>query len=129
MRVRAGAVARRQRRAAGPVIALGARLRRARGLAIGAVVLFRLAGPAEILERELPRQPGERGIVVAHAERRFADDGAGRQRIIELARDIIGGPLIAARLGEPRVGEQGLDRKSTRLNSSHSCAYRMPSSV
>src|SRR3546814_4227943 len=38
-------------------------------------------------------------------------------------RGIADGPLDAPR---PLV-DLGLDRKSTRLNSSHSCAYRMPS--
>src|SRR3546814_7841613 len=37
--------------------------------------------------------------------------------------------LIAEREGSPALDrrELALDRKSTRLNSTHSCAYRMPS--
>src|SRR3546814_13386783 len=53
MRVRAGAVARRQRRAAGPAIALGARPPRAPGPAMGPVGLCRLAAPAQLLSTRL----------------------------------------------------------------------------
>src|SRR3546814_2271259 len=36
--------------------------------------------------------------------------------------------LIVTPGGAVSLAERGQDRKSTRLNSSHSCAYRMPSS-
>src|SRR3546814_7288628 len=44
----------------------------------------------------------------------------------EIDQQQIVAPLIG--LGLPRTGSTALDRKSTRLNSSHSCASRMPSS-
>src|SRR3546814_7488586 len=43
--------------------------------------------------------------------------------------DIPAGDLGRALNSFARQANQELDRKSTRLNSSHSCAYRMPSSA
>src|SRR3546814_9200521 len=108
----------------------------------------------QILERDLTGEPGERGVIVAHAERGFSHDGAGWQRIVELLCDIIGGALVAALIGKPGGGEQRFEpflgierrfcqrarageqrarlsvaareRKSTRRNSRHSCAPPTP---
>src|SRR3546814_9323308 len=99
-------VARRERGAAGPIITLGPRLCRTRGVAIGAIQTGGLGRAMQILERDLTGEPGERGVIVAHAERGFSHDGAGWQRIVELLCDIIGGALVAALIGKPGVGEQ-----------------------
>src|SRR5690606_19375570 len=61
-------VACRKRCAPGPVIALRARLRGTGRIAIGAVEAHRLGGAIEMLECELACKPGERRVVVAHAE-------------------------------------------------------------
>src|SRR3546814_10726700 len=37
--------------------------------------------------------------------------------------------VICVSIAGPALHSLGIDRKSTRLNSSHSCAYRMPSSA
>src|SRR3546814_21102981 len=58
--------------------------------------------------------PGFVGVV-AHLAQRLGDMGGQRW---------IGGRVFIA-----AGGDDALDRKSTRLNSSHSCASRMPSSA
>src|SRR3546814_18407094 len=98
-------VACRERGAAGPVIALGPGLRRTGGVAIGVEQARRLCRTVQILERDLARAPGERGVLVAHAERRFAHPRAGRPCIGELLGDIITGALLAAPLRHPGLGE------------------------
>src|SRR3546814_10772296 len=76
-----------------------------------------LQGPVEVDDRRLgiaPQQVGEAAVIVEH--RGLAVDGertvVGSDRLIPLAGAVV---------------QQ--DRKSTRLNSSHYCASRMPSSA
>src|SRR3546814_12380167 len=73
-------VARRERGAAGPIITLGPRLCRTRGVAIGAIQTGGLGRAMQILERDLTGEPGERGVIVAHAQRGFSHGGAGWPR-------------------------------------------------
>src|SRR3546814_8171067 len=88
------------------------RLQRAKRRVIGAEML-RLA-----VERAVPidPEPGEVG------ERR-RDIGLARAAAVDIVDTEAETPSGAAR------GIVGEDRKSTRLNSSHSCASRMPSSA
>src|SRR3546814_10168899 len=69
------------------------------------------------------------GRIVAQVEDLLAERGVGdTQPARRVAADRLGGPgeaMVRAVAVERR--EPG-DRKSTRLNSSHQCAYRMPSS-
>ena len=109
MRIGRSRVARCERGATRPVKALGARLRRACGFAISAEQSHRLARTAEALVGELAREPCQRGIIVADAERLFAHDRPRGQRVVELPRDIIGGRLVARGVGLTRVGEQGFE--------------------
>src|SRR3546814_7839769 len=46
---------------------------------------------------------------------------------ILVLQPVIGGIAIMAARQQPALLQHQRDRKSTRLNSSHSCAYRMPS--
>src|SRR3546814_8411383 len=66
------ALARREFGAARPIIALGPRLRRARGVAIGPEHPRGIGGTADVLERDLTGEPRERRIIVAHPQRGFA---------------------------------------------------------
>src|SRR3546814_8562149 len=69
---------------------------------------------------------GEKGFCIGGD----VSDGAERKSRMALAGGLtgIGGPLVT--LKKPLIAAvQGLDRKSTRLNSSHSCASRMQSSA
>src|SRR3546814_4350897 len=71
--------------------------------------------------------PNKRAIVAALATRWLAED---ETRLAEIARD--SGRSPAARLHAFLLADAEAtrrDRKSTRLNSSHSCASRMPSSA
>src|SRR3546814_9412915 len=68
-------------------------------------------------------------------QRRRVDDLRARQAILEVADGRLDltltflGGVIFGIFREVAVGARFLDRKSTRLNSSHYCASRMPSSA
>src|SRR3546814_9347433 len=68
---------------------------------------------ADDVDREIARRPAVEQIVEAMAALRHRDDEAR-----------LGGPVT-----DPRLHRELADRRSTRLNSSHSCASRMPSSA
>src|SRR3546814_9728639 len=80
--------------------------------------------PSEPQQRpsEIVARPHEAGIV----EQRLAENGRGvlvTPMIEEKQAEVIVGLRVA------RIGGQRADRKSTRMNSSHSCATRMQSSA
>src|SRR3546814_18546976 len=52
-----------------------------------------------------------------------------RPRAMRAVRVVAAFLLVLGRLAAAFIEADGRDRKSTRLNSSHYCAYRMPSSA
>src|SRR3546814_4602871 len=70
------------------------------------------------------RNAGLRAIHVHHGLQSAADDWASHCRALCEALDV---PLQVVDVDVER--DSGLDRKSTRLNSSHSCAARLPPSA
>ena len=81
---------------------------------------------------DLPVQPLDH-IVGADARPVFAGEIAVGQRFLDAVLDLLGGllQLHGAQLGDHSLCLLAgrLDRKSTRLNSSHVCSSRMPSSA
>src|SRR3546814_7326256 len=85
-------------------------------------VLRALADQVEGKQRAIARiDPGQRHRYGRLPRVRIADEGDARRKIDGAVRLKV----------EERIGqvEPAQDRKSTRLNSSHSCAPRMPSSA
>src|SRR3546814_4035308 len=76
---------------------------------------------------EAETKPGARDALL---DREEAEQGADQQPRAESGDDLEP-PLAVALDARPEVeqGQHAADRKSTRLNSSHECAARMPSSV
>src|SRR3546814_1030837 len=74
------------------------------------------------VDRARQQPPAECRPAVAHRVE-FVVDPAPAERLG------IGGRLVVPLAARGERGEHRLDRKSTRLNSSHSCASRLPSTA
>ena len=77
-----------------------------------------------------PHGVGLAPIMPAHAWEALTRD-IGREELYAMdgGSDIGGGPLSVSQVGTHEIISVGKDRKSTRLNSSHSSVSRMPSSA